>query len=278
MPIINASAEAYYADQIGDVPTLNQSTAKVLLQKSPLHAWIQHPRLGGQKREPSKTMDRGTVVHALLLEESTAGIVELPYPDYRTKAAQADRDAIYASGMTPMLSHEMNPCRQAVDAIRRQLESYQIKLSGKSEQTFCWTEMDDGDPVLCRSRLDHVIGRTIIDLKTTGDGHPDAVQKAYVAHGYDIQLAAYTRALAQHEGCEPEDIDFVNVVCEMEPPYITQVFIPDNEFRQLGTAKWLRAVSLWNKCLKSDQWPPYSVSPVVLTPPVWAVKNEERAA
>ena len=43
--ILDVTHEQYLADPCA-TPSLNQSTAHVMLTKSPLHAWHQHPRLG----------------------------------------------------------------------------------------------------------------------------------------------------------------------------------------------------------------------------------------
>jgi hypothetical protein len=57
--------EEYHKDLDG--PTLSQSTAHTLIARSPYHAWLYHPRLGGKQREATKEMDLGAIVHELLL-------------------------------------------------------------------------------------------------------------------------------------------------------------------------------------------------------------------
>ncbi|KKM79757.1 hypothetical protein LCGC14_1346860, partial [marine sediment metagenome] len=39
------SEATYHADALLNVPTLNKTTAHVMLTRSPRHAWLQHPRL-----------------------------------------------------------------------------------------------------------------------------------------------------------------------------------------------------------------------------------------
>jgi hypothetical protein len=39
------SAADYFSDKLSPVPSLNSSIAKLLITRSPKHAWMQHPRL-----------------------------------------------------------------------------------------------------------------------------------------------------------------------------------------------------------------------------------------
>ena len=60
----------YHADVGSPVPSLSSSIANVLISRSPLHAWMAHPRLNPDWRpEPwNKRLDFGTFAHKLLLE------------------------------------------------------------------------------------------------------------------------------------------------------------------------------------------------------------------
>ena len=61
----------YHSDPC-DSPSLSASIAQTIVLESPAHAWLQHPRFGGKQIEPTKEMDRGTLVHALLLGKGRA--------------------------------------------------------------------------------------------------------------------------------------------------------------------------------------------------------------
>lgn len=51
-------------------PRLSRSLACTLLSRSPLHAWHQHPKLGGGLAEtPTRSLEGGSLIHALLLGE-----------------------------------------------------------------------------------------------------------------------------------------------------------------------------------------------------------------
>jgi len=60
----------YHADPIAE-PSLSSSIAKILLARSPRHAWANHPRLNpNQEPETRREFDFGSAAHAMLLEGS----------------------------------------------------------------------------------------------------------------------------------------------------------------------------------------------------------------
>ena len=50
--LVRMPARDYHADP-GETPTLSASIAKRIVNESPLHAWLKHPRLGGLPDEPT---------------------------------------------------------------------------------------------------------------------------------------------------------------------------------------------------------------------------------
>src|SRR5687767_12481495 len=93
----NISPETYFSDP-AETPSLSASIAHTLVSKSPIHAWMQHPRLGGRGKKPTRAMDLGSVVHALLLGAGKEYCVirapdgEPEYEDFKKKAAREARD------------------------------------------------------------------------------------------------------------------------------------------------------------------------------------------
>src|SRR5262245_31717991 len=99
--VLNCTIEQYHADPC-ETPSLSHSVAHELINKSPLHSWMRHPRLGGQHKKETKEMDRGSLVHALLLGAGKP-IVIIKADDWRTKASQQDRDYAREQGHIPVL-------------------------------------------------------------------------------------------------------------------------------------------------------------------------------
>lgn len=271
--LLTMTAAEYYADPC-ETPSLSQSIANTLLSRSPLHAWLQHPKLGNKPKESTKAMDRGTIIHGLLLEGKAAGIEVHDFKDWRTKDSQAAKAASEEAGRIAVLKKDFAVYEAAAEAIRKQLDAVGIKFVGESEKVALWAETaDDGTPVQCRGLFDHWILGSIIDLKTTENAHPDKVRNSYITNGYDIQAAAY-RSAAKAIFPDLAAIHFVNIFAEMEDPWPVTFIVPDNDMLALGKSRWRRAVNLWAKCLKSNDWPCYATEPIALSPPKWAVDRE----
>ena len=76
-------------------PSLSASVARTLIDRSPLHAWMQHPKLGGQQEESQPArMSLGSAAHSVILEGDWNSIMFIVADSFRTKAAQARRDQI----------------------------------------------------------------------------------------------------------------------------------------------------------------------------------------
>src|SRR4051794_11565577 len=81
----------YFADPCSQ-PSLTQSIAKLLIDRSPLHAWYSHPKLNPDfKPDDSTKFDVGNIAHKLLLGRGK-DIEVLEFSDWRTKNAQLARD------------------------------------------------------------------------------------------------------------------------------------------------------------------------------------------
>jgi len=279
--MFDMSESEYHADPCA-VPSLSASTAKTLINRCPRIAWEEHPKLGGQSRVSTREMDRGTIVHAMLLGQSAA-IQVLDFPDYRTKAAQQARDAAKDAGVMPVLEKEMRAYDDMATSIRSRINRLGIEFKGHTEGVVLWADKDQqGASVSCRSRMDHVDIRggilCIDDIKTTTDASPKACVKQILNYGYDIQAAAYTRAI---EHVAPEwcgRIRFTFLFVEDAKPHLVTPITLDGAFLKLGLSKWQRAVNLWSRCLHSEEWPEYTDKPLSVSPPQWAIMDEIEAS
>lgn len=256
-------------DQYHELEHFSASLAKELRAKSPLHA--KHRR--GKK--PSKLLDRGAVIHRLVLGKGR-DYVPVDANDWRTKDAKAERDAIRAQGLTPVLQSDLTEYSEAAVKMRAELERRGIKLDGESEVAVEWT---DGD-VLCKSMFDHVWMKRglILDLKVTENANPTSVERTAENLGYAIQAAAYMRALTKLRPELAGRVDFLFAFCEPEAPWAVNICRPDGAFRELGERRWDHAVAAWSACLKTNIWPAYGQGVNPLSPPAWALNREDYAA
>lgn len=272
--ILRIDPEKYH-----QLPGLSSTIAKVLVERSPLHAWSAHPLLGGKGKKPTKEMDFGKVVHRIVLGKGAA-FEPLDFDDFKTKAARTARDESRAKGKVPVLVCDLERAVEAAAKIINNLRDRGIELDGESELAITWTEQTEHGPVDCRCMFDHVwIGHgRILDLKITGNAAPTFVERNAENMGYAIQEAAYRRALTVLEPGLAGRIDFLFAFCENDEPYALNLSRGDGLFRELGEKRWLRAVNEWARCVKENRWPGYGSGVNPLSPPMWAFKREEDAA
>jgi len=271
---LEVDPEAYH-----QLDGLSASIATTLITRSPLHAWTQHPKFGAKGKTPTKSMDRGTVVHALVLGKGKE-FAALPFDDFRTNAAKAARDAARDKGLVPIKTEDLDDARVIAERVTSQLADHGIHLTGESEVAIEWYEPSSHGPVLCRCMMDHLLleAGTIVDLKISASAAPPSIERSAETFGYAIQRAAYTRAL---EAVRPElagRVDFLFAFGEPEEPYALNLCRGDGAFREVGERRWLRAVEQWASCLNTNTWPAYGSGINPLSVPAWVLKNEEYAA
>jgi len=268
--------EEYFADPCEE-PSLSQSIAHKLLTRSPYHAWLEHPKLGKARGEPTKDMEEGTILHSLLLgtKPKVAWMPE-EFNDYRTKAAQNARDEARFNGLIPMLAKEEKKYSSMASAIQQQLYSFGIELNGQSEGVVLWQVQDNkGREVHCRAMIDHIKDNVIYDLKKTSCAHPSACVRSIIEYGYDIQAAAYLEAIGKKFPDMAGRVKFKNLFFETEYPYLACEITQDESMLTLGRTKWTRAINIWSECLRSGHWPAYGKSTV--SAPAWAITKEMEA-
>ena len=109
--------------------------------------------------------------------------------------------------------------------------------------------------------LRHVEGRSFQD-----------VAAQMVKYGYDIQAAAYKRAVGAVYPHLVGRIEFVFLFVETEAPFAVLPAEPDGSMQKRGELGWAKAVALWGQCLKSKEWPEYVARGEIarIAAPAWA--------
>ncbi|MFO0268910.1 MAG: PD-(D/E)XK nuclease-like domain-containing protein [Gemmatimonadota bacterium] len=263
--------EVYHADPCPQ-PSLSASIAKVMLARSPRHAWIQHQRLNPQfQHDDDSKYDMGTAAHEIVLRGiDRVRIIEAK--DWRTKDAKAERDKARQEGLIPLLrdnylalSDMVTECEVAIRQCP-DLSGMTLK-DGMAEQTVIWQE----GGAWCRSKMDWIANdhSLILDYKTAGaSAEPDSwIRTNMVTNGADVQGAFYLRGVEAVAKTQPK---FVFVVQEIDPPYAVSFIGYSPAFRALGDDKVNQALDLWQHCLATGQWPAYPRRICWPDPPAWA--------
>lgn len=136
----------YHADNLPGAPHFSRSVAVTLLQRSPLHAWHQHPMLGAKAEEGSDTSDHGSLFHHLLLGTGPEiAVAPDDYPDWRGKRADF-RDEARERGAVPVLAPAYEEAERVADELRWRIQDAGIPLEEcEREVTLLWSE---GDPLV----------------------------------------------------------------------------------------------------------------------------------
>ena len=270
----------YHADPTDEI-ALSHSVATVLCAQSPLHAALEHPKLNGGRRtvrdeQAQQRMDRGSVVHALILGTEMHHVVEVEADSFRAKEAREARDDARRRGLVPVLSHKLEQYRYAAGELKGKIEArlqavFSCGLCGDSEVSMFW----ESGGVQCKGRIDHFLSGQAYDLKC-GDANPVGLGKSFVAMGWDIQDAAYTEGIERfytHLAGRVPPLLFIRA--EVEPPFAVTLARCDGMMRELGRAKWEHAKRQWRRCVQSGEWPEYQDGSEVemVSPPNWAAEG-----
>jgi PDDEXK-like domain of unknown function (DUF3799) len=262
-------AAAYHADPC-EKPSLSSSIAKVILEKTPKHAWIAHPRLNPDFKPPAAPkFNLGSVVHELMLGKGLGFDIVLA-DDYRTKAAQASRQKILDNGQIPVLGAQAYQAETIADFAIDILNEMGIHLAdNRNEAVLIW----DMHGLPCRAMVDSIDEKTnnIYDIKTTAGGLPDyALMRTIVNFGYDLSAAFYIKGMTALFPELAGRFVFKWIFVETEEPYEIRVIEADATTLHFGDRKAHGAFEKWRVCMANNEWPGW---PRVVTKsvyPAWA--------
>jgi hypothetical protein len=215
------AAKDYFADPC-PLPSLSQSIAKIVLAKSPLHAWHAHPRLNPEwmpdEHKYEKVRAIGNAAHSMVLgrgkeltvvrvprrvKEKNKWIVPDPAhlidaDDMTTDAAQRERDCIAAAGAVPILGKHADVALRIMAAARAQIDRAgcpEAFRDGDGEVVILAYDEEYG--IWLRSMVDWMCATTLIyDLKTgETSAAPQDIPRRIVNDGWAIQAAMQERIL-----------------------------------------------------------------------------------
>lgn len=270
--LLPLTAAQYHADPALK-PSLSNSIAQILIDQSPAHAWLKHPRLNPNcEPEESSRFDLGSATHMMLLEKRVDGIVIVDAADWRTKAAKEQRDAARANGQFPVLRYQFEKMEAATIAARQFIDTTElagILETGIIEQTLLWE--DGGAYCRCKPDVLSMDKRIVLDYKSTENAEPEAFIRQIGRMSYDLQAEWYVRGVKDLTGVEPV---FVMLAQEITAPYACSLVALSNAYREVGKVKVSRALAIWSKCVRDNAWPAYSTRIAYAEPTPWQITTE----
>ena len=266
----------YHADR----GSLSCSGAKLLLPPSCPAKFRQRM----DNPPPAKRhFEFGHLVHLLVLGIGVP-TVEIDADNYRTKAAQEQRDAARAEGKIPVLvgadandefGAELAKAQAMADSVRAHPEAGELFRRGHPEKSLYWTDPETG--VRLRARADWLTlineRLTCVDLKTAASVYRPDLERAFWKNGYYLQNAWYVRLLTEIKGSEP---DFAFVCVEKEPPYLVEVVRYEPEDVAEGHRLNRIAINTFARCIETGEWPGYTAA-TTFRLPRWARNDTARA-
>lgn len=279
-------ADSYHADP-AERPSLSSTLARLLIDRSPLHAWTASPRLNPDFQPvEKKTFDIGRAAHRSALGCGSEWCIipaEILSDDggIRSKEARAFVAEARAEGMTPIKEAEAEAVERMAAAISARLAHLRMTIDPAHSEVTALAEIDG---VLVRAMIDNAppCRPYLVDLKTTMNASPEACVRAVVEYGYDVQAAHYLDAWEAATG-ERRRMRFVFV--EKEPPHEVSVVElhegppeeeTDSGFTRLSSdwmsdarEKAAEARRLWRECLEADHWPGYPAKVLRIGAPIY---------
>jgi hypothetical protein len=272
---LDVPSAIYFADPAPQ-PSLTQSIAKILNERSPLHAWQEHVRLGGAapvtEDEPADKYDSakaiGNAAHALMIGRGKeVEVVDLD--SWRGKAADQRRE-IEATGRVAILQRHFVRARNMVEVARQRFagEAFDSEL-GDGEVVLVWREGD----IWLRTMIDWLPSHLLDgwDYKTTGlSCAPHAIPALMLNGDWDIQAAMHERGL---DALDPDNAGrrrFRFVAQENTKPYALTVAELPESVLTIGRKKLERAIHIWRECMASGRWPAYPHGIIYPEMPGWA--------
>lgn len=271
----DVSDEMYHGDQMTTAPALSSTIARLVINRSPLHAWTAHPRLNPDF-EPvdRKVFDIGRAAHRAVLGKGGdyAAIPEGMLASNGAASTKAAREFIEdcrAEGLTPLKAAEVEQVETMADKLVRRLTEYGITLDPAFSEMTAIAEIDG---VVCKARADNAPAaplripgiptprKVLIDFKTIEDASPEAARRSVENYGYDFQGCWYPEVWKAACG---EDRDMLFVFQEKAAPNEVAIVHLLNEPGHSGDwfedarAKTAAARARWSECLTSDRWPGY---------------------
>lgn len=265
-------AAAYHADPCV-LPSLSSSVGRLLLNRSPRHAWMKHPRLNPSPigTSGSRDMDLGSVVHELILGRG-AGVEVIEADSYRTKAAQEAKAAVLAAGKTPILREDHDRAVGMASIARAYLAANAPMFADGadcvSEAVLAWKE----GPEWCRAMIDRITPdmTACIDIKTTAkSARADAAARTIFDMGYHFQAAFYERGLNVIEPQGAGRRNFIFLFQEADEPFECQLIQLDEAAMTIARKQVMAAIGIWRRCLKLNVWPGYPPGIQTITMPDW---------
>lgn len=259
-----------YFDDPCPAPSLTQSIAKILIDRSPRHAWCAHPRLNPHlEHEDERKFDLGTTCHKMLTGRGPK-IIPLDFLNWQTKASKEAREEAINEGCQPILREQYDRAIEMRDAA-----IYQLRSAGhaapfeKGSGEVVMAAQDEG--IWLRTMIDWMEhAESFYDYKSTGMSvAPHALPMLAANAGWDVQAAFHERIIDLIDPNGMGRRTFRFIAQETEPPFAISVMEMSEHWLTIGRKKVQAAFNIWADCTRRNLWPSYPTDILHLEYPGW---------
>ena len=267
-----------------------------MFKKNPYLYWYNYLNPDAVRTPPTPDMVMGSLVHTLALEpdnflnefavkpeleklpealklkdvgheafDHNKAVREALTNENNQRLAEFEKEAETKSVIA---SETFTQAKAIADAVLSDATAASLIDGAKIENSIYWTCERTG--LKFKSRPDAWLGGIVTDLKTTRSANPRDFQGDLYKGGYHIQAAMASKALGSI-GMKLEKFIFLCV--EKKPPYLTSIFILDDEAIEYGIHQFEQLSERFAECIESDRWPSYGVQTIGL--PGWSKYDGE---
>jgi hypothetical protein len=248
------------------IDRMNQSTLKHGL-KSLAH--LRFAETNKEEEEDKAAWRFGRCVHLGVLEPARLKTDVAVWGGGVRRGKSWDEFAERNAGKELLTLEEYTRCIAIQEAIRHNSYAQRCFADGAREVAVLWTDAETG--LDCKALLD-VSHEIIVELKSARDASPGAFGRAAYSYAYHLQAAFYVDAVRSVTGRE---LPYVMVVAESAPPHVVQVYTVPPWILELGRKEYKRLLAAVKTARGNGLYNGYSVEPMELQLPRWAVANED---
>ena len=246
------------------------------MRKSPAH----YAHALTNRRKDTSALNTGSALHTLVFEPETYAERFTTYTASKSKgegsrkAWEAFQESAKERGLTILDTDDEERAKGCAEAVQAKASAYIAPSKGRAEIPITWTDADTG--LLCKARLDWLtIDRLLIDLKSTRSTEERAFANQAWKLGYFHQQSFYSMGVAAATGCTLDEVPFLFVAVESEPPYDVALFEPCEESRQAAHEDVKRLMTLLAECQRTGRYPGRYEEPRILKAPAYVLMSED---
>lgn len=227
------------------------------LAKSPLHYQIP------TRIDPASAV-KGRAAHTAVLEPMQFLREYALYEGKVRRGKDYEAFAEQHQNKTILNQSEYELALRMQDAVHSHSGARDLLRGGDAELSVFWTDPNTRRD--CKSRLDYVSGKAIVDLKTCADIGPYKFGAAAARYGYDLQAAFYADAWFSQT---LSSLPFFFVCVEKKPPFDVAVYEVPEDVLIRGRYKYQSAIQRLVECEKANLWPGAYPETMTLHVPDW---------